>query len=93
MLVMIESKGKMKMENSVNIHTHCKYEEVFLDRTHLGFVGLSVFRQLDELLGEHAAAVAQDVTLQLHVWTRTHELHHDGVAGGVDSNLHVLTTH
>lgn len=60
--------------------------------THLGLVGLSVLRQLDELFGEHAAAVSQNITLQLHVRTRTHELHHDGVAGGVDPNLHVLTT-
>lgn len=62
-------------------------------RTHLRLVRLSVLRQLDELFGEHAAAVSQDVSLQLHVGIRTHKLHHDGVAGGVDPNLHVLTTH
>lgn len=61
--------------------------------THLGLVGLSVLGQLDELFGEHAAAVTQDVSLQLHVWTRTHKLHHDRVAGGVNANLHVLTPH
>lgn len=61
--------------------------------THLGLVGLSVLRQLDELFGEHAAAVTQDVSLQLHVWTRTHKLHHDRVAGGVNANLHVLPPH
>ena len=61
--------------------------------THLGLVGLSVLRQLDELFGEHAAAVTQDVTLQLHVRTGTHKLHDDGVTGGVDPNFHVLTTH
>lgn len=61
--------------------------------THLRLVRLPVLRQLDELLGEHAAAVAKDVTLQLHVGTRPQELHHDGVAGGVDPNLHVLAPH
>lgn len=61
--------------------------------THLRLVGLSVLGQLDELLGEHAAAVSQDVALQLHVGIGTHELHHDGVAGGVDPNLDVLATH
>lgn len=61
--------------------------------THFCLVRLAVLRQLDELLGEHVAAIAQDVTLQLHVGTRPQELHDDGVAGGVDANLHVLAAH
>lgn len=69
----------------------CPLEAPVEHLTHLGLVRLSVLRQLDELVGEHAAAVAQDVTLQLHVWIRTHKLHHDGVAGGVDPNLQALT--
>lgn len=59
--------------------------------TQLRLVQLSVLRQLDELLGEDAPAVSQDVSLQLHVRTGPDELHDDGVAGGVDPDLHVLT--
>ena len=78
------------------IISHCEMTSWLRPRaalTHLGLVRLPVLRQLDELLGEHAAAVAQDVTFQLHVRARTHELHDDGVAGGVDPDLHVLTPH
>ncbi|MEQ2211449.1 hypothetical protein XENOCAPTIV_001529 [Xenoophorus captivus] len=48
--------------------------------TQLRLIQLSVLRQLDELLGEHAPAISQDVTLQLHIRARTHKLHDDGVA-------------
>lgn len=59
--------------------------------TKLSFIRLSVLRQLDELPGEHAAAVAQDVALKLGVGVGTHKLHHDGVSRGVNANFHVLT--
>lgn len=61
--------------------------------TELGLIRLSVLRQLDELPGEHAAAIAQDVALELGVCIGTQELHHDGVACDVDTNFHVLTSH
>ncbi len=65
----------------------------FFRLTHLSLVWLSVLRQPNELFGEHAAAVTQNITLQLHVRTWTHKLHHNGVTGGIDPNLHVLTPH
>lgn len=61
--------------------------------THLRLVRLTVLGQLDELFGEHAATVTEDVTFQFDIGTWAHELHHDGVSSGVDPNLHVLTTH
>lgn len=64
---------------------------VFL--TKLGLVWLSVLWQLNELFGEHAAAVAQDVAFKLGVGVGTQKLHHDGVSCGVDANFHVLTPH
>ena len=64
---------------------------VFL--TKLSLIGLPVLRQLNELFGEHAAAVSQDVTLQLGVSIGTQKLHHDGVPCGVDTDFHVLASH
>ncbi|TNN54684.1 hypothetical protein EYF80_035087 [Liparis tanakae] len=57
------------------------------------YLELSVLGQLDELFGEHAAAVAQDVTLELGVGVGMQKLHHDGVSRGVDADLHALTSH
>lgn len=61
--------------------------------THLRLVWLTILGQLDELFGEHAATVTEDVTFQFDIGTWAHELNHDGVSSGVDPNLHVLTTH
>ncbi len=61
--------------------------------TKLSLIRLSVLRQPNELFGEHAAAIAQDVALQLGVSVGTQKLHHDGVSCGVDTDFHVLTSH
>lgn len=61
--------------------------------TYFSLVGFSVLWQLDELFGEHAAAVAQDVAFQLDVRVGADKLQDDGVAGGVDPNLHVLSSY
>lgn len=53
---------------------------------------LPVLRQLNELFGEHAATVAQDVALKFGVSIGTQELHDDGVSSGTDANFHVLTS-
>lgn len=71
----------------------CPLQASVFALTHFCLVRLAVLRQLDELLGEHVAAITQDVTLQLHIGTWPQELHDDGVAGGVDANLHVLAAH
>lgn len=74
-------------------HFLCPSSASVFALTHFCLVWLPILWQLDELLGEHVAAVAQDVALQLHVGTWPQELHDDGVAGGVDANLHVLPAH
>lgn len=61
--------------------------------TKLSLIWLSVLRQLNELFGEHATAIAQDVALQLGVSIGTQKLHYNGVSGGVDTDFHVLTSH
>lgn len=61
--------------------------------TDLGLVRLSVLWQLDELLGEHARAVAQDVALKFGVRVGLDKLQNDGVAGGIDLDFHVLSSH
>lgn len=61
--------------------------------TNFSFIRFPIIRELDELLGEHVAAVAQDVALQLsvHVWLK--ELQHDGVSYSTDPNLCSLPAH
>ena len=61
--------------------------------TNLSLIWLSVLGQLNELLGEHAAAVAQDVALKLGVSVGEQKLHYDGVSCGVDADFHVLASH
>lgn len=60
--------------------------------TKLSLVRLPILRERNELFGEHAAAIAQDVALQLGVRIGTYKLHHNGVTGGVDADLHVLAS-
>lgn len=61
--------------------------------TYLCLVGLSVLWQLDELLGEQRAAVAQYVPLELRVRAWMHKLHHYGVSRCADMHPHALSLH
>lgn len=61
--------------------------------TNLSLIWLSVLRQLNELLGEHAAPVAQDVALKLGVSIGEQKLHYDGISCGIDADFHVLASH
>lgn len=49
--------------------------------------------ELDELLGEQTAAVAQNVALQLSVHVRLQEFQYDGVSYSTDPNLCGLPAH
>lgn len=55
--------------------------------TNFSFIWFPILRELDELLGEQAASIAQDVALQLsvHVWLQ--EPQNDGVTYSTDPNL------
>lgn len=75
----------------INTQTHTSYTRAIL--TEFSFIWFSIVRQLNELLGEHAAAVTQDVALELGVGIGKHKLHYDGVSRDVDANLHVLTSY
>lgn len=61
--------------------------------TNFSFIRFPIHRELDELFGEQAAAVTQDVALQfsVHVWLQ--ELQHDGVSCSTDPNLCGLSVH
>lgn len=52
-----------------------------------------ILRQLNELFGEQAAAVAQDVTLQFGVSIGEQEFQYDGVSRGVNPNFDVGMSH
>jgi len=76
------------------ITTLCLHGETPAYLTKLSLIRLSVVLwQLDELFGEHAAAVTQDVALKLGVSVGTQKLHHYGVSGGAYADFHVLAPH
>lgn len=52
-----------------------------------------VLRQLNELFGEQAAAVAQNVTLQFGVSIGEQVLQYDGVSCGGNLNFDVVMSH
>lgn len=60
--------------------------------TNLRLVGLSVLWKLDELLGEHARTVAQNVALKLDIRVGSEELQDNGVTSGINPNLHILSS-
>lgn len=45
----------------------CLYSNLGGHLTYLSLIGLSILRQLDELFGEHATAISQDVAFQLDI--------------------------
>lgn len=61
--------------------------------TYLCLIGFSILGQLDELLGEHAAAISKDVAFQFDIRVGFYEFQHNGVTGGIDPDLHVLSSH
>lgn len=64
----------------------------FLWHTNFRLIGLSILWKLDELLGEHARTVAQNVALKLDVRVGSEELQDNGVTGGINPNLHILSS-
>lgn len=66
---------------------------VKLKLTNLSLIGFPVFWKLNELFGKHAGTVAQDVTFKFDVRVGSDELQYYGVLGGVDANLHILSSY
>lgn len=53
---------------------------------------MSILWKLDELLGEHARTVAQNVALKLDIRVGSEELQDNGVTSSVNPNLHILSS-
>lgn len=61
--------------------------------TNLSLVRFSILWKLDELLGEHAGTIAKDVAFKFNIRVGPNKLQNDGITGGVDSNLHILSSY
>lgn len=61
--------------------------------TNFSFVWFAILRELNELLREQSAAIAEDVALQLSVHMWLQELQRDGVSYSTDPNPCGLSAH